>query len=401
MKRLLFCLFFSFAIFQGFSQTDNKIVLGTIDSLQSKILHEQRKIWVYVPNRGQAGIHSKVKYPVVYLLDGDALFYSVVGMIQQLSSNGNSVFPEMIVVGIPNTDRTRDLTPTPDSNAAKTSGGGEQFIAFIEKELIPYIDSTYPTSTYKTLIGHSLGGLTVINTLINHKDLFDAYIAIDPSMSWDNKRLLKKAAEVLPKDNYRNKTLFLGIANTIINKEMDTTSVRKDTASITEHIRSILTLNDLLKKNKNNGLSYDYKYYINDSHLSVPLIATYDALRFIFNFYDFQFIGKEFKTMDAIAKIENHYENVFKHLGYKYYPPEWIINQLAYNAMSDKKMAEAELLFKMNITNYPTSANVYDSIGDFEVAKGDKAKAIEYFKKALSIKENADTRNKLNDLLKK
>src|ERR1700689_728727 len=95
------------------AQMNGKIVLGTIDSIQSKILNEQRKIWVYVPDGNDNNMFSKEKYPVVYLLDGDAHFYSVVGMIQQLSSvNGNTTCPKMIVVGIPNTDRTRDLTPT-------------------------------------------------------------------------------------------------------------------------------------------------------------------------------------------------------------------------------------------------------------------------------------------------
>jgi predicted alpha/beta superfamily hydrolase len=112
-------------------------------------------------------------------------------MIQQLSQvNGNTVCPEMIVVGILKTDRTRDLTPTHingeppmmDSVAAKTSGGGEQFVSFLEKELIPYIDSSYPTEPHKMLIGLSFGGLTVMNIVANHSNLFKSYIAIDPSM---------------------------------------------------------------------------------------------------------------------------------------------------------------------------------------------------------------------------
>jgi predicted alpha/beta superfamily hydrolase len=111
------------------------------------------------------------RYPVVYLLDADAHFESVVGMIRQLSEiNGNTNCPAMIVVAIPNTDRTRDLTPThivsdlPNmySNFSKNTGGGENFVAFMEKELMPHIDSVYPTQPYRLLIGHSFGGLTVI-----------------------------------------------------------------------------------------------------------------------------------------------------------------------------------------------------------------------------------------------
>jgi len=173
------------------AQIDNKIVIGKVDSVYSTILKEQRKVWVYVPNINNAQQSPGQRYPVVYLLDGDGHFESVVGMIQQLSQvNGNTIVPEMIVVGIPNTDRTRDLTPTHiasdppmmDSNSSKNTGGGENFAAFLEKELMPHIDSSYPTQPFKTLIGHSFGGLTVMHIITNHTKLFNAYIAIDPSM---------------------------------------------------------------------------------------------------------------------------------------------------------------------------------------------------------------------------
>ncbi|HTE24313.1 alpha/beta hydrolase-fold protein [Flavitalea sp.] len=142
MRKLLsYLLFFVLYSCTGDNQTNTKIELGNIDKLQSKILNEERKIWVYVPNAGSQDIYAKAKYPVVYLLDGDAHFYSVVGMIQQLSSvNGNTLCPEMIVVGIPNTDRTRDLTPTHvdkdpmmnDSNFVKTSGGFKKALTIKE-----------------------------------------------------------------------------------------------------------------------------------------------------------------------------------------------------------------------------------------------------------------------------
>ncbi|HEX3386461.1 MAG TPA: alpha/beta hydrolase-fold protein, partial [Mucilaginibacter sp.] len=94
----------------------------------------------------------------------------------------------------PNTNRMRDLTPTnvpPD----KSSGGGEKFTDFIKTELMPHIDSIYPTASYKMLIGHSLGGLMAINTLINHPEMFNAYVAIDPSMWWDDRKLLNRRAK--------------------------------------------------------------------------------------------------------------------------------------------------------------------------------------------------------------
>jgi len=401
---------FALACYSSGAQLDNKIILGTIDSIDSKILHEKRTVWIYVPNSAQTDIYAKAKYPVVYLLDGDAHFYSVVGMIQQLSTvNGNMICPEMIVVGIPNTDRTRDLTPTHmdvhpmtnDSNFVKTSGGGEAFTSFMEKELMPYIDTAYPTLPYRVLIGHSFGGLMVMNTLINHKDLFNAYIAIDPSMWWDKKSLLAKAGKTLAQQDYTGKTLFLGIANTM-NPGMDTVKVKMDTSLATEHIRSILELNTLIQKNKKDSLAYDYKYYSTDSHGSVPLIATYDALHSLFKFYDFTFTMDDYTNFSqkTIAKVEDHFKEVSKHFGFAFPVPESMINQLGGIAMSQKKMEEAEYLLKLNVSNYPTSVNVYDSLGDFYVAKGEKDKAVEAYRKALSIKEWADTRRKLNEILK-
>ncbi|GEO04925.1 periplasmic siderophore cleavage esterase IroE family protein [Adhaeribacter aerolatus] len=392
------------------AQLENKIILGNIDSIDSKILQEKRKIWVYVPNSASDGLYALAKYPVVYLLDGNAHFYSVVGMIQQLSSvNGNMICPEMIVVGIPNTDRMRDLTPSHvdidpmmnDSNAVRTSGGGERFASFLEKELMPYIEKTYPTLPYRTLIGHSLGGLTVTNLFLNHKDLFNAYIAIDPSMWWDNQKLLSKAGGLLAQQDYKGKKLFLGIANTM-NPGMDTVKVKRDTSPQTQHIRSILTMNNLLQKNKKNGLAYNYKYYSSDSHGSVPLIATYDALHFIFKFYDLRFKDEDYSkfSRNTITKVENHFKEVSKQFGFNVPVPEMIVNQLGYLAMSQKKMDEAEYLFKSNVSNFPVSFNVHDSLGDFYAAKGEKKRAIESYQKALTIKEFQDTRSKLEVLLK-
>src|ERR1700760_3398129 len=116
------------------AQTNNQIVIGKADSVYSKILDENRQIWIHVPdNSSPDGIFEKQHYPVIYLLDGWEQNFSVVsGIIELLSGGGGNLsFPKMIVVGIPNTDRTRDLTPTHsfsmpmmDSSDAMRSGGG-------------------------------------------------------------------------------------------------------------------------------------------------------------------------------------------------------------------------------------------------------------------------------------
>jgi hypothetical protein len=330
-------------------------------------------------------------------------------MIQQLSQvNGNTVCPEMIVVGIPNTDRTRDLTPThmavdpftKDSSAfLKTSGGGENFIAFMEKELMPFIESKYPTAPYKMLIGHSLGGLAVMQTLVHHPQLFNSYICIDPSMWWDNKRLLNETKAFLKNTKLERKSLYLGIANTM-DEGMDINKVAKDTAVETEHIRAILELQTALESSKQSGLRYKGKFYGDDSHGSAPLITEYDALRFFFDFYNLKFgMGDFTDTTDALVrKIEKHFINASKQMGYKISPPESLVNALGYEFLSSKQFGKAGSFFKMNVENYPNSVNVYDSFADYLIAMKDTANAIIQLKKALAIKENETSRKKLKEI---
>ncbi len=390
------------------AQNDNKIVIGKIDTVYSGILNEKRKIWIYTPDMTSGKHDPNQRYPVLYLLDGDAHFFSVAGLIQQLSqANGNSVLPEMIVVGITNTDRTRDLTPTHvtsdlpamDSNFSKTSGGGQNFMAFIEKELMPHIDSLYPTAPYRVLVGHSFGGLTVMDALTNHTKLFNAYIAIDPSMWYDQNRFLNATEKKLSAKKYDGIRLYVGIANTMP-QGMTLTQMKKDTGFATRHIRSVFELDKFLKTNPGDGLKYASRYYADDSHVSVPMISEYDGLRFVFDYYRINVTEKDFAdTSGAIArKYKKHYDIVSKKMGYKVSPPELFINYLGYDAMVNKHYTKAAALFKMNIDNYPDSSNVYASYADLLVSQKDTINAIADYKKALAIQDNTDTKRKLSAL---
>ncbi|RKR11515.1 hypothetical protein C8C83_3252 [Flavobacterium sp. 90] len=408
-KKIIVVSFFMLLTSFAFAQKKDKIEIGTVDSIASKVLNENRKIWVHLPKSSQNNGFAKQKYPVVYVLDGDGHFSSVVGMIEEMSEvNGNTNCPEMIVVGITNTNRNRDLTPTHSDidlpfvpkNLSEQSGGGEKFVEFLEKELIPYINNKYPAAPYKTLIGHSFGGLTAINILTNHSNLFNSYIAIDPSMWWDHQKFLAETEKKLANKNLANISLFMAAANTM-DDNMNVVKVRKDTTVFTRHIRAILDLNDFFAKNKKSNLNYDYKYYNDDNHGSVPLIATYDGLRFIFKFNQLKLSVSEQINFnkDVFAKIEKHFKNVSKHLGYKVAVPENTVNTYGYQSLGKKDMDLAGYLFKMNVANYPDSPNVYDSLGDFYEANGDKKNAIASYEKALVLDKNfQETKGKLEKL---
>jgi tetratricopeptide (TPR) repeat protein len=102
--------------------------------------------------------------------------------------------------------------------------------------------------------------------------------------------------------------------------------------------------------------------------------------------------------MDSL--LITHYNNVSRQIGYLVRPNESQVNNLAYYMMRQKQFTKAEALFRLNIANYPRSANCYDGLGDLYLAKGDKAKAIEYFKKTLTLQQIPETKEKLQKLLK-
>jgi predicted alpha/beta superfamily hydrolase len=288
MKLVLFLILIIVMAVANARTIKKWVQIGKAYSIFSSILNEKRKLWVCVPKVADEPVIASIKYPVVYLLDAEDHFSSFTKMIQQVNKDGSKLFPDMIVVGIPNTRRVRDLTPTHSEidadgkkeNDFKSSGGGEKFIEFIEKELIPHIDSTYPATSDRILIGHSLGGLTAVNILINHTALFNGYIASDPSMWWEDQLLLKQASALPNEKRFDGKSLYLSIANTLPAR-MDIKQVRDDVSPQTNHARSILELVDILERNHDNGLRFDYKYYKDEDHSSVPKITAYDGLRFL------------------------------------------------------------------------------------------------------------------------
>ncbi|NMH27464.1 alpha/beta hydrolase [Flavobacterium silvaticum] len=179
------------------------LTIGEIRTLKSEILKEDRVLNIYLPQD-----YDKDKaYPVIYLLDGSRNedFLHVVGLVQFF--NMTFQMPDFIVVGIANVDRKRDFTFHTDLADLKksypTTGHSEAFIDFIEKELQPFIASTYKTDGTKYIIGQSLGGLLATEILLKKPELFSHYLIVSPSLWWDNESLMSKMDGLLsvnPKD---------------------------------------------------------------------------------------------------------------------------------------------------------------------------------------------------------
>jgi predicted alpha/beta superfamily hydrolase len=383
----------------GVNAQERTSFLGFEETIPSKILGQNRAVLIHIPtSNGGNKLKDKGRYPVIYLLDGPDNFNSVVSIVEHMEES--SLCPPMIVVGITHKYRLGDLTTGTDKDFPTAIGKGDQFMSFVEKDLIPYIDTTYPTTTYRTFIGHSVGGLTVVNTLLHKPQLFNSYVSLDGALWWRNQQVVKEAKTILPVHKYTGNRLFIAMANRL-ERGVDTVSVQQDSSASTALLRSNLNFIKELSKNKRNGLAFKYKFYEEDNHASVRLIGEYDALRYIFDFYKLKIYDSDLKNpnFDLESLLVTHYKKVSELMGYTVKPDETEVNSFGYQMLQNKQFKKAESLFKLNVTNYPSSANCYDSFGDFYLETGVKSKAIECFKKALDLKQIPETKVKLEALL--
>lgn len=358
-----------------------KANLGEIVTLHSNILNEDRKLLIYAPEK------SEKRYQVIYVLDADNHFNQMVEYSKYLSRQDVYAIPPLIVVGITNTDRNRDLTPshsildyfgkadTSGKSPYKNSGGNEQFFQFIQKELLPYVNSNYKTLPYSIFAGHSFGALTVINCLINHPDLFNAYIAASPSFWWDQKFLLKVADKKLKTTTVLPKTLFFSDGN-------------EGASSDPQFHTDVLKFDSLLKKQNIKGLDFKYTGYPNESHMAVPIISYYDGLRFVYRQWELPPINDE-KINSGI--IMNHYKALSQKFGYPIVPDESYFNGWAQWLIKYPATLKNGIdLLEMNTVNYPSSSRAFMALGAAYTKNGEKQKAIAAYKKAGKLDPASD-----------
>src|SRR5688572_10077494 len=247
------------------AQSSAPLTIGETFTIESRILGETRRINVYPP-AGYVDDSAKASVPVMYMPDGGIAedFLHVAGLMQISYLNGT--MRPFILVGIENTQRRRDLTgPTAnpeDRKIAPVVGGSAAFRRFIRDELIPVIDARYRTTAERAIVGESLAGLFVVETLLLEPDLFDTYIAFDPSLWWNNKQLLTVAAA--RQAATRDKTLYVA------------------SSSERELAEGALMLSHILEKRADPKLTLHYVPMPEETHGTIYHPAALRAFRLLF-----------------------------------------------------------------------------------------------------------------------
>lgn len=174
------------------------IGFGSSLHFHSAVLDETRTLNVLLPPGYDMPEAASRTYPVIYLLDGavDEDYLHVAGLVQFLTTY--ELMPPSILVGIANTDRTRDMTfPSQDprdATEAPTHGGSARFREFLAREVRPLVEQRFRTDDRRLLIGQSLAGLLATELFVEEPELFDDYVIVSPSLWWDRFSLVGRIA---------------------------------------------------------------------------------------------------------------------------------------------------------------------------------------------------------------
>jgi len=329
---------------------DNRITIGVTVKIHSDVLNEDRDILIYLPDDYT---HSQRKYPVIYLLDGNYFFLPTAGMVEFLSKINNA--PKMIVAAIVNTDRFRDFSPSPSGDAAR-------FSSFLKNELIPYMNKNYRTESYNIFMGHSMGGLFVIYTLLNEPQLFNAYFAMSPALHMNGRSEVSKADQVFNSQVSLKKFLFITYSNG------DGKNIRSSTDEVVH----------ILEEHAPQDLKWKFHFLPNDRHNTSPIRSVYNGLEFLFS--QWIYLGE-----DDAEKMAQHYESLADEFGFTCKPTIDAVTSRGRNLLRKGNVSEAIKVYQYLVKIYPLSADGYESLGEAYMKAGNKEPAINNYEKSLKL----------------
>jgi len=224
--------------------------------------------------------------------------------------------------------------------------------------------------------------LMAIHSLVNHPGLFNSYIALSPSLQWDDQLLLKQVTGLNQ--------------NTKIRGELFFTDANESPAF---HNNQVL-LDSVFKQKNIPGLDFKFISYTGETHISEPVKGFYDGIRYIYPNWYLNYNSSAFRKTMTAKMVIDQYENLSKKYGYNVVPLQDEINLIARMLRRDNtKINDAIELLEINAINYPTSATVFELLGETYLKSGDKTKALAAYKKAATLdKNNEAVKQKIKDL---
>lgn len=369
LRAVLLCLLLAVGA-NSVAAIGQPVVIGKAYQLHSTVLDEDRGYQVALPaSYAQA---QDRRYPVLYVLDGQENFAHAATTVEFLANKGE--IPEMVVVGVDSINRIRDFTQSDWAEAWVGGGGAENFRRFLASELIPKIASDYRSDGFRVLWGHSASGQFMLYCLTSEPDLFKGYIALSPSLDWDHN---------LPQ---RSLDAMLATAKRVPAFVYFASSDDRGQA-----LADDLSLAATLKTRAPDGFRARYQPYPEETHGSVSLVATIDALRTLYKDYRFH---PDQARAGGLPAAEAHFKKLSKLLDWPMPVPEGVLNDLGYAALSQGRVDEAITVFKRNTEANPDSANAWDSLADGYAKAKRWPEALKASEQAAALAKKYDLRNR-------
>lgn len=340
-------------------------------TFRSRVLDEERTVLVRVPEGYES---SPRRYPVLYVMDAEYLFPQATAAVQFLSElgylGGQHPIPEMIVVGVVNVDRDRDYTPThaPEQSQGRlsfpTSGGAAAFQEFLVQELFPLVESRYRTHPHRVLSGWSLGGLFTVHTYLEQPELFSRFLAISPSLWWDDSVAVRETRQRLDDGGVLSPKPLVITLGTLEGGDMDG-SVRKLFAP-------------LLVKKGPPDLDFTFLSIPGEGHYQVPYKAYYDGLRTLYGDWVVpnEILGEGFQA------VEGFFEDLSGRFGY---PVDIPLSVYRFLSTTLPDLESALEVARLAAREYPNSSVAHLSLGRLQQMAGDRDGARESLEKALEL----------------
>jgi Tol biopolymer transport system component len=344
-------------------QDGENIIIGAYRTTHSDILNEERLIYIHLPKGYE---DTQLAFPVLYLLYVDLYNYftDAVMVTEKLGETGE--IPPVIIIGVANTNRYRDLLPYATKGRGEGGGAGF-FLQFLEKELIPYIDSSFRTKDFRILAGPQAAAVFTLYSLMNRPQLFNATISQNPFMNPENAdKLYPLAEEFMHSTDTLNYFYYIECEN-------------NERPGDLEYARRF---DSLVKTMKPHG--FQFKLEISEpSGFFIPPLPFTDALR---AFFPGHWLPGDFQA-GSLQDILDYYKERSAVYGFEVDPPEHMLTFQGVGMNQQGKPAAAIEVFEYQLRLYPQSLNALFQLGETYRAMGEYEKARDYYKKFLEIRD--------------
>jgi len=341
------------------------VAIGERLAMASRVLGEERELFVYLPESYESG---RGRFPVLYVLDGESDFVHTVGVVEFLA--GIDRIPELIVVGVVNTARSRDLTP-PSSNEEETAfwpevGGADRFRRFFAEELVPFVDDRYRTQPYRVVRGQSFGGLFAVHDYMADEPVFHAVIASSPAVGWNRDTLVRRVPTVFEASPAPTRPLYVASAG-------------KDFPG---NLASIVAFAGAVDAAGLNPDVWRHDRFEDAGHYTLHHLSTYRGLEFVYSGWPVPDAVAATADFDAYRR---HFDALSERYGYEISVPMRSITRMGNQLLRESKFDQGIRVFEQATGLYPDLPEARWRLGEAHRLAGHRARARKHLRIAYDM----------------